>query len=165
MANAKKTEMLQKYVSGKPKIEEAELNGSQQDDVGRVVPPRVRQEEGEGAEGRVARYPVCSFLAFSPSISPGHSCLNVTLLITACLNATLRSRYHSLCVQAQLFAVSPPRRPKPLLRRGTAWRPKRCPHRLARGRRRTAQTTPGPSSRPTGGTHTNTVTSSRPAGG
>ena len=64
MATTKKTEMLQNCVSEKQKIEEPELNGNHQDHSGRVVPPRGGKEEGEGAEGRVARYPVCSFLFF-----------------------------------------------------------------------------------------------------
>ena len=76
--------MLQNCASGNPKIEEAELNGDLQDVAGRIAPPRGRKEEGEGAEGRVAKYPVCSFLVSSPSICPGHSSLNVTVLIINC---------------------------------------------------------------------------------
>ena len=108
MAATKKTEMVQNGVSEKPKIEEAELNGNQQDVSGRVVPPRGRKEEGEGDEGRVAQYPVCSFFVFSPSISPQHFCLNVTVLVSAGLHSKQRCTYNSLCVQAQLYAVSPP---------------------------------------------------------
>ena len=84
MATTRKTEMLQNCVSENPKIEEAELNGNQKDDAGRVVPPRARKEDGRGGEGRVPRRPVCSFLVFPPYISPRHSYLRVAVLIMNC---------------------------------------------------------------------------------
>ena len=58
--------MLQNCVSDNPKIEEAELNGNQKDDAGRVVPPRARKEDGKGARGELPGAQCVRFLVFSP---------------------------------------------------------------------------------------------------
>ena len=95
--------MLQNCVSEKPKIEEAELNGNQQDDSGRVV---------------------CSFFVFSLSLQ---LILFLSLqLLAYTLSCDLHTTHFAcmlrahLCVRPRPVCLFAPRRPKPLGRRGNS---------------------------------------------